>query len=108
MVGPGGRPQPGRPIHSGGINPNIPGIGQAGGTVSAANVPVLSATSPVSRASPVRTTSHDVKVQPQTIKGTSTSQAPVNGVEDFQKWCRSQLKSLSGVNCTYPPSLGES
>lgn len=83
MVGPGGRPQPGRPIHSGGINPNVP---------PQPNPSVL--LSSPARAPPARTTSHDQK--PQLVKPST----PVNGVEDFQKWCRSQLKSLTGVNCT--------
>lgn len=88
MVGPGGRPQPGRPIHSGGINPNVvPQPTVSGPTTSAP-----------ARAPPVRTASQDQKTQ---LVKPST---PVNGVEDFQKWCRSQLKSLSGVNCINPSS----
>lgn len=82
MVGPGGRPQPGRPIHSGGINPNIP----------PQTNPVPTVSTPI-RATPVRTTSQEQKLQP--IKPTPL----VSGVDDFQKWCRSQLKSLNGVNC---------
>ena len=82
MVGPGGRPQPGRPIHSGATNPNVP-------TQS------IASTSSPARASPARTTSADSK---QPVKPSAQSQG--NGVEEFQKWCRSQLKSLSGVNCT--------
>ena len=83
-VGPGGRPQPGRPINSGGINPNVP---------PQSNVSGPSSTS-ITRVSPARTTSLDQRPQ-QPVKSTT----PVNGVEDFQKWCRSQLKSLTGVNC---------
>ena len=91
MVGPGGRPQPGRPIHSGGINPNTPGLPISN---------VSAQTTPAARVSPSRSPSHDVKPQqPQAIKAAQV-QPLVNGVEDFQKWCRSQLKSLSGVNCT--------
>jgi len=99
MVGPGGRPQPGRPIHSGGINPNTPGLPPV------SNISVA-ATTPQTRASPARTPSHDVKSQAQAIKP-NVSQATPGAVEDFQKWCRSQLKSLSGVNCTLPPQSAE-
>jgi hypothetical protein len=84
MVGPGGRPQPGRPIHSGGVNPNVPNQSTSS----------VQSSSP-SRSSPARTTSQDqksVKVSPQPPPS-------ANGVEEFQKWCRSQLKLLSGVNC---------
>src|SRR5271154_2944446 len=97
MVGPGGRPQPGRPIHSGGINPNTPGLPPT------STITVAAATIPAVRASPARTSSHDVKpqLQSQPIKPIPT-QPPVSGVEDFQKWCRSQLKSLNGVNCPSP------
>lgn len=31
------------------------------------------------------------------------AQSPATGIEDFQRWCRSQLKSLSGVNCALTP-----
>jgi hypothetical protein len=79
MVGPGGRPQPGRPIHSGGINPNIP---------------------PAPVASPIRPIVVEPKVVTPPVK--ASPQPPASVVEDFQKWCRSQLKSLSGVNCTPP------
>src|SRR5271167_4523331 len=77
MVGPGGRPQPGRPINSGGINPNIP------------------PTTPI-RAVPVRAVSESKPAPP--VK--ASPQPATDKVEDFQKWCRTQLKSLSGVNCT--------
>src|SRR5277367_933871 len=98
MVGPGGRPQPGRPIHSGGINPNTPGLPPL------SNISATLTTTPAARASPTRTPSHDVKPQPQPQPIKSTAPQPlVSNVEDFQKWCRSQLKSLSGVNCTPLP-----
>jgi hypothetical protein len=79
MVGPGGRPQLGRPVS---------------GTPSV--VPVSNVVSPVAvRGSPVpvRTPS-----EPKPVKA---SPQPVNGVEEFQKWCRAQLKSLTGVNCIH-------
>jgi len=81
MVGPGGRPQPGRPINSGGINPNVP----------------AQVASPA-RATPIRSVS--VEQKPVPIPPKVSPQPNTNAVEDFQKWCRSQLKSLSGVNCT--------
>ena len=77
MVGPGGRPQPGRPINSGGINPNTPGLAP---TTSIS----VATTAPPTRTSPARTPSYDVKSQPQPIKA-NTSQPLVSGIEDFQK-----------------------
>src|SRR5579871_713577 len=88
MVGPGGRPQLGRPINSGGVIPNAP----------------VQAPSPA-RASPVRSVSMDQKPavvppKPSPQPKLSPQQNPA-AVEEFQKWCRSQLKSLSGVNCIW-------
>jgi len=45
------------------------------------------------KAVPPRVALQDQKPQP--AKGT----IPANGVDEFQKWCRLQLKSLTGVNC---------
>ena len=83
MVGPGGRPQPGRPINSGGINPNIP------------------PTTPI-RVTPVRAVSETKPAPPALVR--ASPQPVIDKVEEFQRWCRTQLKSLSGVNCTLSSS----
>jgi len=80
VVGPGGRPQPGRPLS--GSSPAVP-------------VPPAQA-QPHTTVSPVRA----APTPPKAVPIKSSPQPPSNGnVEEFQKWCRSQLKSLSGVNC---------
>ena len=78
-VGPGGRP--GRPVNS------------AASSITPAVPPTPA------KAVTVRSASLEPKPAPAPVKPSPQQNAV--SVEDFQKWCRSQLKSLSGVNGTF-------